>query len=51
MRVTIFENEGWFDVHSESGHLLNSGFATEQEAVLFCKKNNLQIIDIYFLVK
>lgn len=50
MKVTIYENEGWFDIHDESGQLLNGGFASEQEAVYFCKKNNLQIIDIFFLV-
>lgn len=51
MKVIIYENEGWFDIHTDKGHLLNSGFASEGEAVLFCKKNNLQVLDIYYLVK
>ena len=50
MKVIIYECENWFAIHNENGQLLNSGFATEGEAVLFCKKNNLHILDIYFLV-
>jgi len=50
IKVMIYENEGWFDIHDQNGQLLNSGFSTESEAVLFCKKNNLQILDIFFVV-
>lgn len=50
MKVIIYECEGWFAIHTESGQLLNSGFATEGEAVLFCKQNNLHLIDVFFMV-
>lgn len=50
MKVIIYEYDNWFAIHTESGQLLNSGFATEGEAVLFCKKNNLHIVDVFFEV-
>ena len=50
MKVTIYENEGIFDIHNEGGKLIKSGFTSESEAVYYCKKNNFAITDIYFAV-
>lgn len=50
MRVTIYENEGIFDIHNEEGNLIKGGFTSEGEAVFYCKKNNYEVIDVYFMV-
>jgi hypothetical protein len=49
-KVTIYENEGTFDIHDENGKLIKGGFSNQGEAVFFCKKNSLFIIDVFFVV-
>ena len=50
MKAIIYENEGKFDVHNENGNLIKSGFNSEQEAVYFCKQNNLLLVDMFLVI-
>lgn len=50
MNVHIYEFDNEFSVYDEKGNQVKLGFKTEAEAVYFCKKNNLNLIDIFFSV-
>ena len=49
MKVTIYESNGKFEVYAEGNKYLKT-FGSEGEAVLFCKQNNLTLIDVFFEV-
>jgi hypothetical protein len=49
MKVTIYESNGKFDVYAEGNKFIRR-FGSEGEAVLFCKQNNLHLIDVFFEV-
>lgn len=50
MSVKIYEFNNFFDVYDVNGKPIKIGFTTEAEAVYFCKKNNYNLIDVFFAV-
>jgi hypothetical protein len=48
-KVTIYEFDNVFDIYDESGTFIIGGFKTEGEAVIWCKKSNLEIVDLFFV--
>ena len=49
-KVTIYENEGMFDIHNEEGNLVKAGFSNYGEAVYYCKKHSYFIVDVFYMV-
>lgn len=50
MNVLIYEFDNLFSVYDTEGRLIRKDFTNKGEAVIFCKKNNLNILDIWFAV-
>ena len=49
-KAIIYEFDGGFDIHDEAGHMVKQGFNSHGEAVLWAKKKNLEILDIFLVV-
>jgi len=49
-KVTIYELDGSFDIYDEAGHMIEEGFASHDEAVLWANENNFEIVDVFFAV-
>jgi hypothetical protein len=49
-KVIVYEFNNSFDVYDNKGNYVKGNFNSQAEAIIWCKKNNLYLVDVFFSV-